>query len=152
MIRADSIRRTRARRSSRIFSIAGSASSRKTGDGPGSSESPLDAVSPPFAPRKLARGLEEPAGHSRRGGPPERFPRKEDERRAKEKQREERHDRVVGERCERQGSPERPRPAADDAHREDREPIADRRLRESVHSEQLLREGVLEKPERAADE
>src|SRR5258706_4983166 len=171
MMRAASIRRTRARRSSRIFSKA-TARSRKTEIGnrkskgifglldfrfpvsdsrTSSSESP-DAPLPPVAPGEFARGFQEPRGHARRDGPPERLPRKQDERGGEDEQRQHRHDPVVDERGERDRSPDRPGAAEDDAHREDREDIAQGRLREGVHSQQLVGEGVLEKPEPPPDE
>src|SRR5258706_5119389 len=171
MMRAASIRRTRARRSSRIFSkttprsrkteIGNRKSDRSSGlpdsrfpipdSRPRSSQSP-DAPLPPVAPGELARGFQEPGGHARRDSPPERLPRKQDERGAEDEQRQRRHDPVVDERGERDRSPDRPGAAEDDAHREDRENIAQARLREGVHSQQLVGEGVLEKPKPAPDD
>src|SRR5437879_6548047 len=123
MMRAASIRRTRARRSSRIFSTAPSGR-RKTENvrrktkrssvglsvsrfpfpvsRTWSSESPEDAPLPPVAPGELARGFQEAGRHARRDGPPERFPREQDEGGAEDEQRQQRHDLVVDERGERE--------------------------------------------------
>src|SRR6266498_213462 len=114
-----------------------------------SSQSPQQPPLPPLAPREVAGGLEHPAGHSRRGGPPERLGRKENERRAEQGERDQRDDPIVDQRSDRERSPDRPGTAEDHAHGEDRQDISEEGLRERIHSEQLVGEGVLEKSEHA---